>query len=111
MQPGDNDLAYRTLINAINRNDVAALDNVIAEQIVDHNPIPNQSPGRTGFIEWMNVARTSFPDLNGTIEDILANGDRKVGRVTWQGTQHGPFAGLPPTHKPVKFCIVHIMRF
>ena len=34
-----------------------------------------------------------------------------MGRVTWRGTQHGAFAGLPPTHKPVSFAVFHIVRF
>jgi predicted ester cyclase len=42
---------------------------------------------------------------------LVANGDRVVGRVTWHGTQHGPFAGLPPTHKTIALKIIHIVRF
>jgi hypothetical protein len=53
------------VIDAINRNDVSALDQFLAEQLIDHNPIPGQSPGRVGFKEWMASARTSFPDCMG----------------------------------------------
>ena len=111
MQPRDSVLVYRYVIDAINRNDAAALDDVLAEQLIDHNPIPNRSPGRTGFKEWMAAARTSFLDLHGTIEDLIASGDRVVGRVTWHGAQHGPFGGLAPTHKLVAFSVIHIIRF
>jgi hypothetical protein len=46
------------------------------------------------------------------VEDVMPAGDeRVVGRVTWQGTQQGPFAGLPPTHKPVALAVSHIVRF
>jgi uncharacterized protein with HEPN domain len=51
-------------------NDTAALDQFLAERLVDHNPIPGQSPGRTGFKEWMVSAQTSFPVLHGS-SDIM----------------------------------------
>lgn len=112
MQPQDHESIYRQVIDAINRNDATALDQFLAEHLTDHNPIPGQSPGRTGFKEWMTSARTSFPDLQGTIEDVIvASNNRVVGRVTWYGTQRGPFAGLPPTHKAVALSVIHIVRF
>ena len=112
MQPQDRETVYRQVIEAINRNDAAALDQFLAEHLIDHNPIPGQSPGRTGFKEWMASSRTSFPDLHGTIDEvIIASNDRVVGRVTWHGTQRGPFAGLPPTHKAVTLPVIHMARF
>jgi steroid delta-isomerase-like uncharacterized protein len=112
MQPQDRESIYRQVIDAISRNDAMALDQFLAEYLIDHNPIPGQSPGRTGFKEWMASARTSFPDLQATIEDVIvANSDFVAGRVTWRGTQHGPFAGLPPTHKAVELAVMHLVRF
>ncbi len=111
MPPRDFISIYRSVIDAINSNNAAALDDLLAEQMIDHNPIPNQTPGRAGFKEWMAAARRSFPDLHGTIEDLIASEDRVVARVMWHGTQHGPFVGLDPTHKQVAFSVIHIVRF
>jgi steroid delta-isomerase-like uncharacterized protein len=112
MQGQSRESIYRQVINAISRNDEKALDEFLAEHVVDHNPIPDQAPGRVGFKEWMASARMSFPDLHGIVEDVLPAGDNHVvGRVTWHGTQHGPFAGLPPTHKPAALAVIHIVRF
>lgn len=112
MQPQDRESIYLQVIDIISRDDALALDQFLAEGLIDHNPIPGQSSGRTGFKEWMASARSSFPDLQGTIEDILVtDNDYMVGRVTWHGTQHGPFAGLPPTHKAVVLPVIHIVRF
>jgi predicted ester cyclase len=96
------------VIDAISRDDPAVLNRFLAEDLIDHNPIPGQSAGRMGFKEWMASARISFPDLRGSVETVLpASGNHVVGRVT----QHGPFAGLPPTHKPVALAVIHIVRF
>ncbi len=102
---------YRQVINAISRGDTQVLDDILAPDILDHNPIPLQSPGRDGFKEWMAAARISFPDLWGTVEDVLVSGDYVIGRVTWRGTQRGSFAGLPPTQKTTAFEGIHIVRY
>ncbi|HEV8421494.1 MAG TPA: ester cyclase [Actinomycetota bacterium] len=86
---------YRNIIDAIGRGDADALDELMAPDIVDHNPVPDQAPGVQGFKQWMAYARSSFPDLSGTVEDIIAEGDRVAGRVTWRGTQEGAFLGIP----------------
>jgi steroid delta-isomerase-like uncharacterized protein len=102
---------YRRTIEAISRGDADALDALLAPDIVDHNPIPGQPAGRDGFKHWMHSIRSSFPDLDGAVEDVVAEGDRVAGRVTWRGTQAGPFAGAAPTGRPICFTAIHIVRF
>jgi steroid delta-isomerase-like uncharacterized protein len=107
----DHEFIYRQVIDAISRGDETILDQFLAGGLIDHNPIPGQSPGRAGFKEWMASARLSFPDLHGTVEDVLVADHYVVGRVTWHGTQEGSFAGLPATHKTVAMSVIHILRF
>jgi steroid delta-isomerase-like uncharacterized protein len=102
---------YRQVIDAVNRGDLDALDVLMTDDLIDHNPIPGQPPGREGFKEWMSSVRTSFPDLVGTVDDCFGAGDKVAGRVSWRGTQRGPFAGLPPSNRPVAFQAFHIVRF
>ena len=106
----ENDDVYRRAIAAISRGDADALDALLAADIVDHNGIAGQPPGRDGFKHWMRSVRTSLPDLTGTVEDVVAAGDRVAGRVTWRGTQSGPFAGIAASGKPVCFTAIHIVR-
>jgi steroid delta-isomerase-like uncharacterized protein len=101
---------YRRTIEAISLGDADALDALLAPDIVDHNPIPGQPAGRNGLKHWMRSVRASFPDLDGAVEDVVAEGDRVAGRVTWRGTQAGPFAGAAPTGRPVCFTAIHIVR-
>ena len=102
---------YRQVIAGVSQGDTQVLDDILAPDIVDHNPIPGQSPGREGFKEWMTSVHTSFPDLWGTVEDVMVGGDFVIGRVTWRGTQRGAFVGLPPTQKQTAFEAIHIVRF
>jgi len=103
--------AYRRIIEAVNAGDFDALDALFAADMVDHNTIPDQVPGLAGFKQWMATARCSFPDLRGTVEHVVAEGDLVAGRVIWRGTQAGLFAGVAPTDQFVAFEAYHIARF
>jgi steroid delta-isomerase-like uncharacterized protein len=103
--------AYCRIIEAVNAGDSDALDALFTDDMVDHNPVPDQVPGLAGFKQWMSTARRSFPDLHGTVGHVLAEGDLVAGRVTWRGTQAGPFAGVAPTGQFVVFEAYHIARF
>ena len=102
---------YRRIIGAVSRGDAAALDDLVATDIVDHNPIPDQAPGLEGLKQWVDAARTSFPDFAGTVDDVVAEGDRVAARVTWRGTHRGDFLGVSPTNTQVSFAAFHILRF
>ncbi len=103
--------AYRRVIEAVNRGEPDALDGLMAVDMVDHNPIPDQSPGLEGFKQWMMSARASFPDFRGTVEKLIAEGDLVAGRVTWRGTHRGTFVGVPPTERDVAISAFHLVRF
>ena len=111
MSTEEHKATYRRVVEAINRGNADALDWLLDVNLVDHNPMPDQAAGRAGFKQWMAAARASFPDLHGTVEDVLGDGDRVAGRVTWRGTHRGAFAGVAPTGKPVIFTVIHIVRF
>jgi predicted ester cyclase len=53
---------------------------------------------------------TGFPDFHGTIEDIVAEGDKVWIRVTYRGTHTGKYLGLAPTGKKITFTAVQIYR-
>ena len=103
--------AYRRIIAAVAAGDRHALDAVVAGDVVDHNPIPEQVPGLAGIKQWMAPVRQSFPDLQGAIEQVVAEGDLVAGRVTWQGTQLGQFLEITPTGRPATIEAHHVIHF
>ena len=58
----------------------------------------------------MGAARVAFPDFHHTVEDLVAEGDKVVPRLTLRGTHQGDFQGLPPTGKQVTFSGINVMR-
>jgi predicted ester cyclase len=53
----------------------------------------------------------AFPDLHVTIEDLIAEGDKVVGRNLVTGTHQGEYMGLPPTARSITYSEIMIFRF
>jgi predicted ester cyclase len=53
---------------------------------------------------------TAFPDVQVTIDDLIAEGDKVVARIRATATNTGPFAGQPPTGKKVEIHSIRIYR-
>jgi len=59
-------------------------------------------------------ARTMQPaysDLQVTIDDLIAEGDNVVARVTFTGTHSGPLLGYPATGKPAVLTALYLFKF
>jgi predicted ester cyclase len=54
---------------------------------------------------------TTMPDLHYTLDDLVAENDRVAVRWHIEGTQDGPFWGLPPTHKHISSTGMAIFQF
>jgi hypothetical protein len=52
----------------------------------------------------------AYPDLHITVEDVIAEGDKAVGRNTVTETHQGEYMGLPPTGKSVTYNEIFIFR-
>jgi predicted ester cyclase len=48
-----------------------------------------------GHAGQVKVMKTAFPDNHFTIEEMIAESDQVVARMTVRGTNSGPIAGLP----------------
>ncbi len=53
----------------------------------------------------------AFPDLNHTIDEIIAEGDQVSTRETLRGTHKGEFQGIPPTDKQFTMSAICLWRF
>ena len=53
---------------------------------------------------------TAFPDFTHGIDEILADGDKVIVRLTDVGIQKGEYEGIPPTGKEVSFGAIAIME-
>ena len=111
MSRSDHSATYRAIIAAVSEDDLQILDQFLSPDLVDHNASSREAAGIDGFKSWARSARGAFPDLSGSVEDLVTDGDRVAGRVTWRGRHLGDLVGLPATGKTVEFPAFHIVRF
>ncbi len=95
---------------ASNRNDLDALDEWVAADLVSHNPTPGLPAGLEGAKMAHRAILAAFPDLHYHIEDLIAEGDRVVMRFRLHCTQRGEFMGLAPTGKEISLDGISIFR-
>jgi predicted ester cyclase len=95
----------------VNQKKRAVLDEVFDPDLVDHFAPPGTPGGPEGARQTLGMFLTAFPDLHFTVEDLIAEGDKVVARVTMSGTQQGAFMGVPPTGKHVTITGIDINRF
>ena len=103
--------SYEAIIGAVAAGNTEALHRLIAIDIIDHNAVPGQAPGRAGILYWMTMMHDTFADLTGVVEDTVVEGDKIAARVTWHGIHRGDFVGVPGTGTPVSMQSVQILRF
>jgi len=103
----------RRLHEIWNTGDVAAVDEVYAEDFVGHFPPSSHLPerrGRAGAREGIERARAAFPDWHEAIEAVVAEGNTVVTRYTSTGTHRGHFRGIPPTGRRIILPEISIYR-
>src|ERR1700690_1391469 len=94
-----------------NKGNVNVALEVFAENYVRHDLRPgNPLPGPAGQAKIATEFRTAFPDLHQTIDLIVAEDDLVVVRWTNEGTNTGPWGGIAPTGKHIRFSGVNIFR-
>ena len=107
----ENKALFRKFVDeCFNRKDPSAIDRLIAPDILDHNLPPGQEPGAESMKQLMGMFFGAFPDLSVTIDQLVAEGDLVVGRMTTAGTHQGDFMGIAATGKSVKFTEMHMVR-
>ncbi|HET6444355.1 MAG TPA: ester cyclase [candidate division Zixibacteria bacterium] len=86
-------------------------EELVASDFVDHNPpSPEFPPGLEGLKQVFAMFLVAFPDMNLTVEDQIAEGDKVVTRLTTRGTHKGEFMGIPPTGKTMTIGLIDIFR-
>jgi steroid delta-isomerase-like uncharacterized protein len=88
--------ARRVLEDAFSEGRLEILDEVLAEDFVDHDPIMGDQD-REAVKRTIAGYRDAFPDLHFTVDDAFAAGDKVVLRWTGVGTFEKEFMGQQPT--------------
>jgi predicted ester cyclase len=77
---------------------------------IDRNPIPGGPQGIEGAAHFVRVFRSSFSEIQITIDSLMAEDDLVMFRWIANATHTGEFQSLPPTGKRVTFSGITIHR-
>ena len=100
-------LVQRFFEEVINQRNLAALDQFAHPGGVNHTVPPGMPQESNQFLgQYLNA----FPDVKATVEDLMADGDKVVARVSYRGTHQGAFRGIPPTGKQIAVTGINIFR-
>ena len=106
MSDANKELVRRHFEEIWNRKDLAAADELMAQDYLEHavalfgQAEPGGVNGPAATRETAQWLLAQFPDLQMTIEAMVAEGDTVAVRVLSEGTNLGPLNGvMPPTGK------------
>jgi predicted ester cyclase len=110
-----NKATFRRLLNTANSGDVeiitTTIDDLLEPDAVFHAALPPGVTAAQAMKQIWTVLLRAFPDLQVTVEDVLAVDDKIVARNTVTGTHQGEYLGLAPTGRTVTYAEIFIARF
>jgi steroid delta-isomerase-like uncharacterized protein len=84
---------------------------LISPDAIFHVPgRPEPMRGPAGYLAIIEMMRGGFPDIQWTLEEMVAEGDKVAARFTMRGTHLGTFFGTPSTGKKIAVQALNIYR-
>jgi serine phosphatase RsbU (regulator of sigma subunit)/predicted ester cyclase len=107
----ENKALVRRFVEAQANADLDTLKELLAPDFVDHSLLPDQEPGREGFIQSAAEEHSIFSNIHYNIEDQAAEGDKVITRLTMRRIHdRGEFFGVAPTGMEIKTTGIVIHR-
>jgi steroid delta-isomerase-like uncharacterized protein len=106
-----NKLVMNRFLEFINTASEKLAQELISPDAVFHVPGRTEPMrGPAGYLAIIGMMRGGFPDIQWTLEEMVAEGDKVAARFTMRGTHRGTFFGVPPTGKTISVQAMNIYR-
>jgi predicted SnoaL-like aldol condensation-catalyzing enzyme len=111
MSSEENKRLVRRFYEEIDKGNLSVIDELVAENYVDHNPppLPGLVKGREGVKQFFKISWEATPGYH-RIEDQIAEGDKVVTRLTSYGKHEGDLPGAPRTGNDLIMTSITIHR-
>lgn len=79
---------------------------------VDRSAPPGRTTDRQGFKRGVEECYAAFPDFRAETKGLVIDEEAGEVAIRWTatGTHSGPFAGVPPTGRPVRVTGIEVLR-
>jgi steroid delta-isomerase-like uncharacterized protein len=111
MSTAENKALVRRFYEEIDKGNLEAMDELVAEDYIDHSPppFPGLGKGREGLKRAFEIFWRATPGRH-VIEDQIAEGDKVVTRLTAYGRHEDDLPGIPKTGADLKMTATVIHR-
>jgi steroid delta-isomerase-like uncharacterized protein len=104
-------LATRFYAEIMSKGDLDVIDDLIADDFVEHEEVPGGASGKDGVRQFVQMIRAAFPDLQVDVAAMVAEGDEVWVHAVATGTNQGEFLGMPATGKPMTMAMIDRIKF
>lgn len=94
-----------------NQRNVAVVDEIAAEDFLNHAAPPDRQRGRQSLKDVVRMFERAFPDFRYEVLDVIAEDEKIAVRDVLTGTHDGDFMGISATGNQVTMEAIHIYRF
>ena len=101
----------RMVFASIDKNDFVKLSEILSDDFALSSPGLTQSWKKDDLFNDIKSFYASFPDWTHNLNDIIAEGDQVVVKLTGKGTHKGEYQSIPPTGKIMTQSAIHILTF
>ena len=95
----------------VNQGNLELINELMASDFVEHEVFPGLSDDREGTRQFFAMMHSAFDGFRMDVEDLVAEGDKVVARLTMKGTDKGEFIGLSGTCRALNVPTIDIVRF
>jgi steroid delta-isomerase-like uncharacterized protein len=88
----------------------------LAEELISPEAIffvpgrPEPMRGPAGYLAIIGMMRAGFPDIQWSLDEVIAEGDKVAARFTMRGLHQGEFFGVPPSEKRIEVKAMNFYR-
>jgi len=103
---------FEKFLTFINTADQSLGEEIIAADVIFHAPTSSEPMrGIEGYMQTLQMMRGGFPDIQWSLQESVAEGDKIAARFTMHGTHTGTFFGIPPSGKEISATAINFYRF
>lgn len=98
-------------VTFINTADFKIGEEVISPQALFHAPVsPEPLRGLEGYMFIINMMRSGLPDVQWSVDEMIAENNTVAIRFTLTATHTATFMGIPPTNRAVRISCINIYQ-
>ena len=103
-------IIHRLFDELMAKGNMAVFDEIYDANLIYHGTGELENGDLEGLKQFVRGIANAFPDFKGTLDDLIAEGDKVVYRWTFSGTHKAEFNGVYATGRHVSVRAISVNR-